>query len=108
MLNFKNCWHFNIYKQDKFHARLSMKNVSITSMPGEVSISYLVSVSTCVDPNYSNILNSTGLITPGDSLWVPGGILGIVLSCRPCYPWLSLLYSIVGVKLNENDMKSMY
>ena len=25
--NANNCWHFNIYKQDKFHAQLSMKKV---------------------------------------------------------------------------------
>ena len=36
MLNANNCWHFNIYEQDKFHAQLtefSMKKSFITLGP---------------------------------------------------------------------------
>ena len=35
LINVKNCWHFNIYKQDKFQAQLTdePEKSFVTSMP---------------------------------------------------------------------------
>ena len=54
-LNANNCWHFNIYEQDKFHAQLSWawkKFYNLWALPEKILLSGTIIILTNIWSNY--------------------------------------------------------